>query len=274
MFEEDIKRLKEKGLLRKIHDREIPSGDAFVSLGSRIVLEGTEYINFASNDYLGLSSSSDLADAAKKAVDAFGFGAGASRLLSGGTAMHAKLEKEVAIFKGTEAALALNSGYQANTGVIPALAGEGAVIFSDELNHASIVDGCRLSRAKKVIYNHRDIYHLSSLLHNEAGAKKIIVTDTVFSMDGDIAPIRNLYELCSGLPGTMLYLDDAHGTGVLGGGHGALTHFGLTPQSWIVQMGTFSKALGSFGAFVAGTRELIDWLINTSRGFIYSTALP
>jgi len=274
MFEKEIKDLEAKGLLRKIYDREVMSGNVPISAGSRIILEGTDYINFSSNDYLGLSSYTSLAEAAKKALDAYGFGAGASRLLSGGTEIHARLEKDLALFKGAEAALVFNSGYQANTGIIPALAGEGDVIFSDELNHASIVDGCRLSRAKKMIYNHGDIGHLSSLLRSEGGRRKLIITDTVFSMDGDIAPLQGLYQLCSDLPGAMLYLDDAHGTGVLGDGRGALAHYGLKPQPWIVQMGTFSKALGSFGAFVAGTRELIDWLINSARGFIYSTALP
>ncbi len=274
MFEEDIKRLKKKGLFREIHDRQNLPGGTARSTAARLVIGGTEYINFASNDYLGLSASPVLAGAAKKALEMFPFGAGASRLLSGGTEFHEKLEKAVASFKRTEASLSFNSGYQANTGVIPALAAEGDVIFSDELNHASIVDGCRLSRAKKIIYNHRDIDHLASLLKKEDGAKRLIVTDTIFSMDGDIAPIRDLYELCSEAAGTMLYLDDAHGTGVLGGGHGSLAHFGLPGQPWIVQMGTFSKALGSFGAFVAGSGELINWLINQSRGFIYSTALP
>jgi 8-amino-7-oxononanoate synthase len=275
MFEEDIKRLTEKGLFRKIHDRGILSHDTKLAAGARIVIDSIEFINFASNDYLGLSASPALADAARKALDTFAFGAGASRLLSGGTEFHALLEKAVAHFKGAEASLVFNSGYQANTCVIPAIAGQGDVIFSDELNHASIVDGCRLSRAKKVIYNHRDMDHLSLLIDEEGWEKKkIIVSDTVFSMDGDIAPVGKLYEICCGMPGTMLYLDDAHGTGVLGGGRGALAHFDLKPEPWIVQMGTFSKALGSFGAFVAGNRKLIDWLINTSRGFIYSTALP
>ena len=277
MFEENIKLLKEKRLLRQIFDRERlfeKAGKASIPSLARIVVAGTEYCNFASNDYLGLSASSALADAARKAVQLFPFGAGASRLLSGGTEFHEKLEKAVAGFKATEAALIFNSGYQANTSAIPAIAGEGDVIFSDELNHASIVDGCRLSRARKVIYRHRDVDHLRSVIHKEGGRKKIIITDTVFSMDGDIAPIRQLYSLCIGIPDIILYLDDAHGTGVLGDGRGALAHFDIKPEPWIIQMGTFSKALGSFGAFVAASREIVDWLINTSRGFIYSTALP
>jgi 8-amino-7-oxononanoate synthase len=207
-------------------------------------------------------------------VRLFPFGAGASRLLAGGTAFHGALEKAVARFKGTEAALTFNSGYQANTSAIPAIAGEGDIIFSDELNHASIIDGCRLSRAKKVIYPHSDVNNLRSLMRKESASRKIVISDAVFSMDGDIAPIRELYSLCTSIHNIILYLDDAHGTGVLGGGRGTLAHFDIEVQPWIVQMGTFSKALGSFGAFVAASREIIDWLINTSRGFIYSTALP
>jgi len=277
MFEENIDRLKQEGLLRQITDRGIlPNKEGIVSIPSaaRIVIAGTEYINFASNDYLGLSASPALADAAIKAVRLFPFGASASRLLSGGTEFHEELEKAVACFKETEAALVFNSGYQANTSAIPAIAGEGDIIFSDELNHASIVDGCRLSRARKIIYRHRDVDHLRSLINKERGRKKIIITDTVFSMDGDIAPINELYSLCASTPDSILYLDDAHGTGVLGEGRGALAHFAIKPEQWIIQIGTFSKALGSFGAFAAASREIVDWLINTSRGFIYSTALP
>lgn len=274
MFDEDIRHLKENGLLRIILDREAARKGGPAQNASRIVLGGAEYINFSSNDYLGLSSSAVLVEAAKQALKAFPFGAGASRLLSGGTDLHRALEMRVARFKGTEAALALNSGYTANLSVIPTIAGAGDVIFSDELNHASIIDGCRLSNAKKVIYRHRDTDHLASLLRKESGAKKIVITDTVFSMDGDIAPLKELFSLCSGIPGALLYLDDAHGTGVLGGGRGALAHFNVKPEPWIIQMGTFSKALGSFGAFVAGSGYVIDWLINTARGFIFSTALP
>lgn len=274
MFNDDLKELKNKGLLRNISDRGIQAAGHTTPTLARIELGGTEYINFSSNDYLGLSSSPALADAAKKALDAFPFGAGASRLLSGGTSFHSELEKEIARFKHTEAALVLNSGYQANVSCISALAREGDTIFSDELNHASIVDGCRLSRAKKIIYRHRDAEHLSSLMQRENAGRRIVISDTVFSMDGDIAPIRELYTLCKSMPDTILYLDDAHGTGVLGSGKGALVHFDIGPEPWIVQMGTFSKALGSFGAFIAGSRELIDWLINSARGFIYSTALP
>ena len=180
-----------------------------------------------------------------------------------------------------------NSGYSANTGIIPSIAGEGDIIFSDELNHASIIDGCRLSRARTLMYKHRDITHLSELIRKElslsdsAGGRFIIITDSVFSMDGDIAPLSEIYNVCLALnsePRTqdsiLLYIDDAHGTGVLGNGRGALAHFNIRPEPWIIQMGTFSKALGSFGAFIAADRDVVDWMTNTARSFIFSTALP
>ncbi|HEX8947327.1 MAG TPA: 8-amino-7-oxononanoate synthase [Dissulfurispiraceae bacterium] len=273
MFRNELEKLKQHSLFRRIRDRSGPP--------ARMYIDGLEYRNFASNDYLGLAAHPYVREAAKKAIDNYGFGAGASRLLAGGTALHGELERAAADFKGTGAALICNSGYSANVGAIPALAGEGAVIFSDELNHASIIDGCRLSRARTVVFRHRDVSHLSELMKREKGRRRIIVTDTVFSMDGDIAPIGKLHELCTDRAGeaeVILYLDDAHGTGVLGGGRGALSHFGISPESRpgleIIQMGTCSKALGSFGAFIAADKEIIEWLTNTGRGFIYSTALP
>jgi 8-amino-7-oxononanoate synthase len=270
-FIEELERLKKNGLYRHIKDRD--SGPA----GSIILINGIEYINFASNDYLGLSCHPSVAYAAKKAIAKYGAGAGASRLLSGGTNLHSQLENRIADFKGSEAALILNSGYTANTSVIPAIASEGDIIFSDELNHASIIDGCRLSKARTVIYRHKDIEHLSELIKKESGNKKIIITDSVFSMDGDIAPLDKIYELCRSLGGNnsiLLYIDDAHGTGVLGGGRGALSHFGIKTDDRIIQMGTFSKAFGSFGAFIAASSDIIEWIINNARGFIFSTALP
>jgi 8-amino-7-oxononanoate synthase len=271
MFSEKLEWLGQNSLLRVIKDR----GTAIRP--GRILLNGIEYINFSSNDYLGLAFNASGIKSAKNAMDRYGFGTGASRLLCGGTELHNELENAVADFKETEAALVFNSGYTANLSVISAIADEGDVIFSDELNHASIVDGCRLSRAKKVIYRHIDIEHLSELMKKENGKRKIVITDTVFSMDGDIAPLREIYELCL-KHNAVLYIDDAHGTGVLGNGKGALAHFGIKPDSrldsQIIQMGTFSKALGSYGAFLASDRNIIQWLINTARGFIYSTALP
>ncbi|MBT9536960.1 MAG: 8-amino-7-oxononanoate synthase [Nitrospirae bacterium] len=273
MFSESLIRLKEKNLLREIKNRNSPQG-------TRIVIDGKEYINFSSNNYLGLANHPHVIESAQKAIAMFGFGSGASRLLCGGSILHSELEKRTAKFKGTESALIFNSGYSANTGIIPAIAYEGDVIFSDELNHASIVDGCRLSKAKKIIYRHKDIGHLSELIEKETAKRKIIITDSVFSMDGDIAPLKKIYNICSSLnaerltPNALLYIDDAHGTGVLGNGKGALAHFGIKPEPWIIQMGTFSKALGSFGAFAAGSKDAIEWILNTARSFIFSTALP
>lgn len=289
MFFQKIEEVIKSGLLRIIKDRgaylkpyyedqdsKNINRTGFAPYGnSHILISATEYINFSSNDYLGLSCNSLIMESAKVAIDTYGFGSGASRLLSGGTELHIKLEQMIAELKGTESALTFNSGYTANTSVIPAIAGEGDLIFSDELNHASIIDGCRLSRAKKIIYRHADVEHLSFLLkrNSRERGQRVIITDTVFSMDGDIAPLRDLYNICLE-HGAILYIDDAHGTGVLGDGRGALTHFGIKPEPWIIQMGTLSKALGSFGAFIAGSKETIQWLTNSARGLIYSTALP
>jgi 8-amino-7-oxononanoate synthase len=266
MFENELEELGKYDLLRRLLSRGSPQG-AVITVG------GKEYINFSSNDYLGLAGRPELLRSAEAAGKKFGFGAGASRLLAGGSLPHERLEKAVAAFKMTRAALLFNSGYTANTAAIPALAPSGATIFSDELNHASIVDGCRLSRAKVLVYRHRNVDQLEGLMEKDRAGRKVVVTDSVFSMDGDIAPVPQLVSLCR-KHGALLYLDDAHATGVLGGGRGSLAHFGLAPQPWIVQMGTFSKALGSFGAFVAGERGVIDWLANTGRGFMFSTALP
>lgn len=278
MFSDDLANLQKMGLYRVIKDRSS-------SKGPYINIDGREFINFASNDYLGLANNIEIITAARNAMGEFGFGSCASRLLSGGSSLHGELEEKIAQFKSTEAALVLNSGYSANTGIIPSIAGEGAIIFSDELNHASIIDGCRLSRAKTVVYRHRDMGHLKDLVIKESlsgrGERFVIATDTVFSMVGDIAPLEEIYDICLSLnsqlptPNSMLlYIDDAHGTGVLGRGRGALSHFNIKPEPWIVQMGTFSKALGSFGAFAAGSKNTIEWIINTCRSFIFSTALP
>lgn len=274
MFSKQLKFLREKNLFRDIKNCNSPQG-------ARIKINGKTYLNFSSNDYLGLANHPALIRASQRAMKKFGFGSGASRLLCGGSLLHEELEKKIARFKGTESALVFNSGYAANTGIIPALAEKGDAIFSDKLNHASIVDGCRLSRAKTYIYKHKDTDHLENLIRKTKAKRKIIVTDSVFSMDGDIAPLKELYELCftlNSLPSApcslLLYIDDAHATGVLGKGKGSLEHFGIKPEPWIIQMGTFSKALGSFGAFVAGSKDTIEFILNTARSFIFSTALP
>ena len=266
MFSEKLRILEEKNLLRNLRDRES-------SQGPRIRFDGREYINFSSNDYLGLANHPYLIEATKKALDEYGFGSGASRLLGGGSELHKRIEHETAQFKDTESSLVFNSGYAANTGIIPALADEDTALFSDEFNHASIIDGCRLSTAKTLVYAHKDLTHLERLLKKENTKKKIVITDTVFSMDGDIAPLREMSDICRNYNG-LLYLDEAHATGVVGKGRGALAHFGLKPEPWIVQMGTFSKALGSFGAFLAGSSDIVQWTLNSARSFVYSTALP
>ncbi len=282
MFSKPLAYLKEKNIFRRIKDRASPQG-------SRIIINGKEYINFSSNDYLGLANHPHLIEAAQRSMKRFGFGSGASRLLSGGSALHEKLEMKIARFKSTKSALIFNSGYSANTGIIPAIAGKGDVIFSDELNHASIIDGCRLSRAKTIIYRHKDTLQLETLIKKTKAKRKIIVTDSVFSMDGDIAPLKEIYNICvagqthrsaptpnsrTAPTNCILYIDDAHATGVLGNGKGSLEYFKIKPEPWIIQMGTFSKALGSFGAFGAGSRDTINWIINAARSFIFSTALP
>ena len=266
MFSGKLKILKKKKLSREIKDRASPQG-------SKVKFGEKEFINFSSNDYLGLSVHPYVIEKAKKAMDEYGHGSGASRLLGGGSILHRELEDKVAKDKGTEAALIFNSGYSANTGIIPAITDEDTVIFSDELNHASIIDGCRLSKTKIQIYRHKDLAHLEELLRKENGKKKVVVTDTVFSMGGDIAPLEGISDICKNYH-AVLYIDDAHGTGVLGNGKGTLSHFNIKPEPWIIQMGTFSKALGSFGAFIAGSSDVIEWAINNARSFIFSTTLP
>jgi 8-amino-7-oxononanoate synthase len=266
MFFEKLKILKENRLFREIKDRASPQG-------SKIKLGGREYVNFSSNDYLGLANHPYIINKVKKALDEYGSGSGASRLLSGGSILHKELEDKTAQFKETESALVFNSGYAANSGIIPAITDKDDMIFSDELNHASIIDGCRLSKAKTVIYRHKDLSHLEDLIRKEDAKNKIVITDTVFSMDGDIAPLAGIYDICK-KNNAILYIDDAHGTGVLGNGRGTLSHFNIKPDPWVIQMGTFSKALGSFGAFVTGNSEVIEWIQNTARSFIFSTALP
>ncbi len=267
MFEIELDEIRRRGLERDILSRSSPQGPV-------IAFGGRRYVNFSSNDYLGLANHPEIVGAALNATEKFGLGSGAARLLAGGTVLHEKLEKEVSKFKATESALAFNSGYAANTGIIPAISSDNDIIFSDELNHASLIDGCRLSRAKTVIYRHGDVSHLEKLIKKERARRNIIiVTDSVFSMDGDIAPLKYLREICEQY-NAFLYLDDAHGTGVLGDGRGALAHFGITSGQWVLQMGTFSKALGSFGAFAAGDRDVMKWLLHSARSFIFSTALP
>lgn len=242
---------------------------------ARIFFNGKEYIDFASNDYLALSNHPKLIGAAKKAAEEFGVGAGASRLMSGDFKLHHRLEEEIARFKNKEAALFFNSGYQANTGIISSLYGKGDCIFYDRLSHASIIDGVILSRAKSFRFQHNDIEHLESTLRKERGKFKeaLIITESIFSMDGDKAPLKELADFKEKYD-CRIFVDEAHATGVFGrNGNGLVEEEGLEEKIDFI-MGTFSKALAGFGAYLATTREIADYLINTCRSFIYSTALP
>ena len=239
-----------------------------------VVLNGREVLNLSSNNYLGLANHPALKEAAREALDRWGCGSGASRLISGNMTAHEELEQRIARFKGTEAALVFNSGYQANVGIIATLAEKDDVVLSDELNHASVIDGCRLSRAAVSVYRHCDMEHLESLLKAApAGARKLIVTESVFSMDGDVAPLREMVELAE-RHGAMVMVDEAHATGVRGpNGAGVVAELGLGDRV-LVQMGTLGKALGAFGAYVAGSARLRELLINRARSFIFTTSLP
>jgi glycine C-acetyltransferase len=241
---------------------------------SRVILDGREVLLLCSNNYLGLADHPLLKEASIRAVERYGTGSGASRLVSGNMELHEALEARITSFKRTEAALLFNSGYAANTGVIPAIVGKGDIIFSDRLNHASIVDGALLSRARLVRYPHNDVASLRRLLAGtEPAGRRLIVSDGVFSMDGDLARLAEIVKLKNEF-GALLMVDDAHGTGVLGDtGRGSAELFNVMAEIDI-QMGTFGKALGSFGAYVAASREIVDYLVNRARSFIFSTALP
>lgn len=236
----------------------------------RVKRNNQEFIMMASNNYLGLTHDLRVQQAAKYAVEQYGTGSGGARLTSGTFPLFNELELGIADFKHTEQALVFNTGYMANVGTITALMNKNSIIISDELNHASIIDGCRLSGARIERYNHKDIEHAEHILKNYKSFHKMIITDGVFSMDGDIAPLDKLYELGKEY-NALLMVDDAHSTGVLGNGRGTAHHFGLTDVD--VQLGTLSKALGSVGGYVAGRKELIEYLVNYSRSFIFSTAL-
>jgi 8-amino-7-oxononanoate synthase len=240
--------------------------------GPRAVVEGRSLLVLGSNNYLGLTEHPTVRAAAAAAIGEWGTGAGGARLTTGNLALHEALERELAAFKGTEDALLFATGYQANVGTIPALAGRGDLILSDALNHASLIDGCRLSRAEVRVYRHADALHARALLADRHRFRRcLVVTDGVFGMDGDLAPLPDLCTLCEERD-AWLMVDDAHGTGVLGPtGAGTIEHFGLSDRVPI-QMGTLSKALAAEGGFVAGCRELIDFLRNRARSFLFATA--
>ncbi|RAQ97727.1 8-amino-7-oxononanoate synthase [Thermogemmatispora tikiterensis] len=239
--------------------------------------DGRRLLNLSSNNYLGLATHPALKAAASQASERYGCGSGSSRLIAGSSDLHAELERRLAHFKGSESALLFNSGYVANVGVITALVGPGDLILSDALNHASIIDGCRLSRATCKVYPHNDSDTVARLLAEARSSGQyrtiLVVTDSVFSMDGDIAPLGDLIALCRQY-GALLLVDEAHATGCLGpGGRGLLAAVACDDEG-VIAVGTLSKALGSFGAFVAGPALLTDYLVNVARPFIFTTALP
>jgi 8-amino-7-oxononanoate synthase len=262
-------RLRELGSLGLLRKTRLISGPQ----GPRVLLDGKPVVLLCSNNYLGLANHPRVRAAAAEAAMRWGIGAGASRLISGTMTIHRRLEERLAAFKGREAALLFGSGYLANTGAIAALARPGDVVFSDQLNHASIIDGCRLSRAEVFVYDHCDVEHLAWGIAEAEGRGALIVTDSVFSMDGDVAPLLELVELAQ-RHGIRMLVDEAHATGVLGpGGRGALAEAGLEDQVDVI-VSTLGKALGSYGAFVACDRKLARYLVNAARTFIFSTAPP
>jgi len=265
-IEASLRTTQEAGLLRSLRQVE-------TATGPRIRIEGRDVLLLCSNDYLGLASDPRVRRAAAEAAETWGAGAGASRLVSGNLLPHVELEARLAEFKGTEAAVLFGSGFLANLGVVAALAPKGEVVFSDELNHASLVDGCRLAGAETVIYPHNDVKALADGLERAGDQPKTIVTDSVFSMDGDLAPLEEIVALAK-LHGARLIVDEAHATGTIGpGGRGLINELGLEAEV-DVMIGTLSKALGSYGAYACCSATMAQYLINRARPLIYSTALP
>ncbi|HSU18298.1 MAG TPA: glycine C-acetyltransferase [Acidobacteriaceae bacterium] len=237
--------------------------------------DGREVINLASNNYLGLCNDPRLSEASIAATNKYGVGSGAVRTIAGTMKIHMQLEEKIAAFKGVEACVVFQSGFTANAGTVSSILGKEDFIISDELNHASIIDGARLSRAKVKVFRHKDVAHCEELLkevQNEPG-RKLVITDGVFSMDGDIGPVDKLCDLCDRY-GAIMMVDDAHASGVLGrNGRGSVDHFGCT-QRVDVQVGTLSKAIGALGGYVCGSRDLIDYLYHRARPFLFSTSHP
>jgi 8-amino-7-oxononanoate synthase len=261
---ERLRELRESGLHRRLRLVEGPQE-------ARVTLDGRPVLLLCSNNYLGLAAHPQVREAAAEAALRWGAGAGASRLISGNMEPHDELERRLAAFTGREAGLLFGSGYMANLGAIGALAGRGGVVFSDELNHASIVDGCRLSRAETFVYRHADLEHLGWGLREAGERASLIVTDGLFSMDGDVAPLAGLAELAR-RHRCRLIVDEAHATGALGpGGRGAVAAAGLSDEVDLV-VGTLGKSLGSYGAYVCAGAELREYLLNAARPFIFSTA--
>ncbi|MCB1773966.1 MAG: 8-amino-7-oxononanoate synthase [Gammaproteobacteria bacterium] len=266
VLEAQMQRRRDDGLYRQ---RSVVDGKQ----GPELVVDGRRLLAFCSNDYLGLAADPRLVEAAQRGLTRYGVGSGAAHLVSGHSAAHHALEEELAEFTGRERALLFSTGYMANLGVVAALLGRGDQVFGDRLNHASLIDGGLLSRARFHRYAHADMAALASLLP-ECDGRKLVVTDGVFSMDGDVAPLSQLVSVC-GDNDAWLMVDDAHGIGVLGpGGGGSVAEAGLSQHEVPVLMGTLGKALGSAGAFVAGSQVLIETLIQFARPYIYTTAMP
>src|SRR5258707_8380205 len=263
---EQIDNLKAQNLCR-------PLVEVQSAQGGRITVNGKRVINLSSNNYLGLANHPKLKGAAIKAVQEWGAGAGAVRPIIGTMRLHVALEQRLAAFKHVEATLVFQSGFTANAGVIPTITDGDDAIITDELNHASIIDGVRLSKAARKIYKHNDMNSLEDALKETSGAKKrLIITDGVFSMDGDIAPLPEIVALAQRYDAATM-VDDAHGSGVLGGGRGTAYHFGVHDRIDI-QLGTLSKAVGVMGGYIAGSAKLVDWLQQRARPFLFSTAQP
>ena len=264
---QEIEGLKQAGLYNRIRTIESPQG-------AWLVVDGKKVLNFCSNNYLGLANHPDIVAAARKATAEMGVGPGAVRSIAGTMSLHVDLEKRLAAFKGVEAAITFQSGFSANLATIPALVGKEDVIFSDRLNHASIIDGCRLSGAKIIAYEHNDPQSLDEQIKENLSQfrRALVVTDGVFSMDGDIAPLPAIYEVAKKYD-LLLMVDDAHGEGVLGkGGRGIVDHFDLHGKV-DVEVGTFSKAFGVVGGVVAGKAAIIEWLRQRGRPFMFSSAV-
>lgn len=264
-IEDVLQDLRDRGLYRKLR---VVSGPQ----GPRVLLDGKPVLLLCSNNYLGLADHPRVRQAAADAAMRWGVGAGASRLVSGNMTIHRRLEEQLADFKGSEGCVLFGSGYLANTGVVQALARKGDVVFSDELNHASIVDGCRLAGADVFVYDHCDVEHLAWGLREADGRGSLIVTDGIFSMDGDVAPLEQIIEVANRYDARVM-VDDAHATGATGpGGRGTVAAAGLESEVDIV-MGTLGKALGSYGAYACCDRTMAKYLVNTARTLIFSTAL-
>jgi len=272
-YVKEIERMNQAGLRRTLTEIEGPQ--------ERILRSGgLDYLNFSSNNYLGLANHPELREAARRALDVYGMGAGAARLVNGSQSPAHRLEERLAEFKNAQAALVFNSGYHANVGALSVLAGEGDAIFSDALNHASMIDGIRLSKAERILYRHNDVQDLRDKLSQTRArlgtdATLLIATESVFSMDGDLAPLKELSALAEEFQ-AWLYLDEAHATGVFGQrGAGRAEAEGLAAcHERLIQMGTLGKALGCFGAYIAAPKAVVDFLLHRARTFVYTTALP